>query len=603
MKKKPNLFQKITAALQRKGLPFILSLTFTVVAVFAVFVVTVAYARQFSVTTEQLIKTNNQNIVDQVNVQLDNYIHNLMQISNTAYYDIIKETDIKKDKEIIAEQLQFLYKNNSSNILNIALFEENGDLITVQPLMNLKKDVQPSSQAWFQKASNEIENVHFTNPYVENIFNPVDHLYHWVVSFSRSVELSESGSVKPGVLLINMNFAGIEKIANHTGLSNEGYLYIVTQEGELIYHPELQKIYAGLSKEDNKKIVTLTDGTHQQNFQNEERLITVKTMGYTGWKIIAVAPMGNLGASVVDNRLLLWLLTVAVIISLIGINIFISSKITTPLRKLERAVSKIEQDINFVDIPQEGTYEIRHLAKTLTNMTNTMRGLMDDIVKQQESIRETEMLALQSQINPHFLYNTLDSTVWMIESGRYEGAVTMITALASFFRISLSKGRNIISLEQELEQVRNYLMIQEIRYKNKFTYSIFLDSTIKDAATIKLIIQPVVENAIYHAMDYMYEEGEIQIRAYPVENGIYIDIEDNGPGMTKEQVTALVNGEIVNHNSRGSGLGFQNVVNRMKLFYGSGYGLTVMSEPDEGTTIRIHIPNRKMEEHQHDQKI
>ncbi|UJF16314.1 sensor histidine kinase [Jeotgalibaca sp. MA1X17-3] len=598
MKKKPKFFQKVTATLQRKGLQFTLSFTFTLVAVFAVFVVTVAFANQFSVTTEQLIKTNNQNIVDQVNVHLDNYIHNLMQISNTAYYNIIKETDIKKDEETIADQLQFLYKTNASNILNIALFEENGDLITVQPPVRLKEDINPASQGWFQKASSEIENVHFTKPYVENVFKPIDHLYHWVVSFSRSVELSEGGSVKPGVLLVNMNFAGIEKIANQTGLSNEGYLYIMTQEGELIYHPQLQKIYAGLSKEDNHRTVTLTDGTHQETFGNEEKLVTVKTMGYTGWKIIAVAPVGNLGASVIDNRLLLWMLTVAVIIALIGINIFISSKITTPLRRLERAVSRIEQDINYVDIPQEGTYEIRHLATTLMNMTNTMRVLMDDIVKQQESIRETEMLALQSQINPHFLYNTLDSTVWMIESGRYEGAVTMITALARFFRISLSRGKNVISLEQELEQVRNYLMIQEIRYKNKFMYSITLDSTIKNVATIKLIIQPVVENAIYHAMDYMYEEGEIQIRAYPVENGIYIDIEDNGPGMTKEQVTALVDGELVNHNSRGSGLGFKNVVKRIKLFYGDRYGLTVISEPDEGTTIRIYIPNRKMEEHQ-----
>lgn len=591
-----KLFRRLTVTLQGKGLQYTLSLTFTLVAVFAIVVVSLVYSRQFSITTKKLVQTNNQNIVDQVTIQMDDYIHNLMQISNTAYYNIIKETDILKDEETISEQLQFLYKNHSANILNIALFKEDGELITVQPAARLKEDVFPTSQEWFQEANSKIENVHFTKPYVENNFYPTDHVYHWVVSLSRSVELSTGGTVTPGVLLVNLNFAGIENITNHSGLGDKGYLYIVNQDGEIIYHPQLQKIYAGLSDENNLETAALTDGTYRDFLQKKERVVTVKTMGYTGWKIIAVAPVEELSGSLVDNRFLLWFLTVAVIIALILINIYISSRITTPLRRLERAVSKIEQDINFIEIPQEGTYEIRHLATALTNMTNTMRILMDDIVKQQETIRETEMMALQSQINPHFLYNTLDSTVWMIESGRYEGAVTMITSLARFFRISLSKGRSIISLEEELEQVRNYLMIQEIRYKNKFTYSITLDPMIKNAATMKLIVQPMVENAIYHAMDYMYEEGEIRISAYPIEDGIYIDVEDNGPGMTEQQVEALKKGKLANQNNRGSGLGFQNVRQRIKLFYGKSYGVEVISEPDEGTTIRIHIPNQEMED-------
>lgn len=591
-----RLISSITQFFYRKGLQFTLLSTFTLVSVVAILFVTAGYMRQFSTTTEQMTRENSVKMLDQVNLNLDDYIHRLMGVSNTAYYKILKDGDTSDDQENMNRELSLLFSANESILSTIAVFNHQGELVNSAPSNQLKKDADPTQEAWFIQANEQIENVHFSQPAVDSLFLPTNNTYHWVVSLSRSVDLVNHGAVERGVLLVNMNFSGIEKISLNANFGSEGYVYLMTPDGQIIYHPKQQLIYSGLMLENTHAASSYSEGSHNEVFQGEKRIVTVKTMGYTGWKIVGVTPVSEMQSTVFNNHLLLVSLAVMVSLLILSINLLISVKVTNPLHQLERAVSRMEQDIYDIAIPVEGSYEIQHLSRTLMAMAHTMQRLMEDIVKQQEQMREKEMNVLQQQINPHFLYNTLDSTIWMIESGRHEGAITMITALAKFFRISLSKGKNIISLEDEINHVQSYLTIQEIRYKNKFEYSISVDESIGNAATIKLIIQPLVENAIYHGMDYMYEEGEIQIRAYRHEEAIYIDIEDNGPGMTEEQVFALRQGKKKQGKKRGSGIGFSNVEERIKLFYGAAYGLEVYSEPDEGTLIRIYLPFQLLDE-------
>ena len=197
---------------------------------------------------------------------------------------------------------------------------------------------------------------------------------------------------------------------------------------------------------------------------------------------------------------------------------------------------------------------------------------------------------LQSQINPHFLYNTLDSVVWMNENGRTDEAILMVTSLARFFRISLSRGSNIIPLEDELEHARHYLNIQMMRYKNKFNATITAEPNVSGLYTIKLIVQPVLENAIYHGMACADGDGEISVHAFRDEDDVILEITDNGPGMTEEVSSRLLDQHYTPPDSKGSGIGLRNVHLRIGLTFGSQYGLTILSEPDEGTTVRIRIP-------------
>ena len=222
-------------------------------------------------------------------------------------------------------------------------------------------------------------------------------------------------------------------------------------------------------------------------------------------------------------------------------------------------------------------------------MVKQLRQLTDDIVKEQEEKRKSELDALQSQINPHFLYNTLDSIMWMIEAEKYEDAISMVQALSRLFRISLSKGKNIITIGEELQHAKNYLDIQKYRYKNKFTSYFEIEEGIEKYKTIKLIIQPLIENAIYYGMEYMDGDGEIYVRAYTKDSDLFIEVEDNGLGMQKEQVeNILTDGTRIR--SKGSGIGIRNVHQRIQLYFGTEYGLEILSEPDEGTTVRIHLP-------------
>lgn len=237
-----------------------------------------------------------------------------------------------------------------------------------------------------------------------------------------------------------------------------------------------------------------------------------------------------------------------------------------------------------------GTVETRELGGAVQRLVNQMRKLTDDIVWEHEQKQKSELNALQAQINPHFLYNTLDTIVWMIENHRQEDAARAVTALARLFRISLSKGKNIISVRDELEHVRNYLLIQEMRYKNKFRYQIDAEETVNTLATIKLVVQPIVENAIYHSMDFMDGDGVIQIHAAAAE-GILITVDDNGLGMPPDVVERLLSGEEnTKTTGHGSGIGLKNVQDRIRLYFGAQYGVQIESEPDEGTRVTLTMP-------------
>ena len=233
--------------------------------------------------------------------------------------------------------------------------------------------------------------------------------------------------------------------------------------------------------------------------------------------------------------------------------------------------------------------EFSELTKEYNHMLLRLQESGKKITEQQILLKNAELKTLQAQINPHFLYNTLDIIVWMIENEQKSEAVRVVTALARFFRISLSKGKSIIPVRDELEHVRNYLMIQHMRFKNRFTYEIEADEDVMELASVKLILQPLVENAVYHGMEFMDGDGEIRIRVYRDGDDLYMKVSDNGLGMTKEQVEGMFTDKPHVKSGSGSGIGVRNVNERIRLYFGQEYGLSIESELDEGTVVTIHM--------------
>ncbi len=616
-----KVYQRLKALWERGGytrtIHGLILISFTVVSVVLTLFLSVILYRQFAGRIEKNTIKSTEQLLGRTTENIESSLVSMRRISDAMYYDVIKDKDFAEDS--VDSEMNLMYETHKDSLVSIALFTSDGRLLAAAPVSNRKSGRDVRQQSWFQQAMGQVENFHYSRPHVENIFDDGTYRYHWVISLSRMVELNRQGSTDAGVLLVDMNYAGIEQVLSSLNEDTaEVYYYLADQNGELMYHPRYMQILNGISSENNAVVVDYEDGAHEENYQGRQRTVIVDTVGYTGWKLVAV--LGDTQSFFGDGsmRYFVVMLVSITLLILLLMNQLISLRISYPLMRLSDSIRKLDtagmlnpeaaavleegaeeapRKIPTQEIYIGGTAEVEHLGKTLQTALEQVNILMDDIVVEQEEKRRSEMDALQSQINPHFLYNTLDSIVWMIEGEHNKEAVFMVTQLASFFRISLSRGRSIISLEQELKHAENYMNIQKVRYKNAFGVSFEVDPALKHYLTVKLVIQPILENAIYYGMEGMDDDGEIRIigEMGKDEDGteeIFIRVRDNGFGMPPETVARLLSSEEEREKvpKHGSGVGLVNVHKRIQLRFGRRYGLHIESEPDEGTTVTIHLP-------------
>lgn len=571
-----------------RSMQMTISISFTILSVCCMCLFGVMLYQQFTRKAENLTVENSRQLLNQTTINLEDYLRNMRRISDAMYYTVIKNTDI--GSESLEDSMNLLYEANKDKLVSVACYTNDGKLTEASPIATEKPGVDVKSQKWFQDAAGELENFHFSTPHVQNLFDDPSYRYYWVVSLSRTVELTRNGNSMLGVLLVDMNYSSIEQLLEKANTDTSGeYVYLMAPDGEIIYHPKQNLIHMGLYEENNTEAAGYEDTTVKENFHGEKRLVTVKTISYTGWKLISVVPMKSFSMGMTGMRNLVVLLVALTVLAVVILNQMVSARISKPLRRLNDSVKEWEAGNMNPDIYIGGSMEVEHLGKTLRSTVAQIRQLMDDIVVEQEEKRKSELDALQSQINPHFLYNTLDSIVWMITGERYDDAVFMITQLASLFRISLSKGKTVIKIEDEVKHARNYMNIQKIRYKNSFEVDFQIEEDILDGCIVKLVLQPLLENAIYYGMEFMDGEGEIHVRGYRKDKDVYLEVEDNGLGMPEEEAAELLNGKERPH-KHGSGVGLVNVHSRLKLRFGEAYGLVIHSCPDEGMMVQIHIP-------------
>lgn len=577
---------------QTREIETIVAGAFTVLSCITIIFVTGMLFYLFSSQSITSKTESAEKFLNQTKRSVEDYLRNNRQISDALYYSCIKNTDIAEDT--LDEEFNLMYEANKDTLVNIALYRENGELVSSVPVADKRSPEEITSMDWFIKASNEVENLHFSMPYVKQWSNEPEEKYQWVISLSRQVELNHNGRPEQGVLLVNTKYSDISQMLEKTNSDNASdYIYLCDESGNIIYHPKQEMMSAGLYDEFLPQLESNGDGTYLQSDQKDAYYIIIKTVSYTGWKLVSVISKTgyNLGL-----RRLQFLVVLFVSITILGILLIIhqvSRSITSPLVQLDLSIRDLEEGNLHPEIYVGGPSEVEHLGKTLQTSLQRIRQLMDEVVEEQELKRISELDALQSQINPHFLYNTLDSVMWMIEDEQNDNAVYMVKELAKLLRISISKGKTIIPIRDEIMHARSYMNIQKNRYKCSCLFEI--EEDILDCATIKLIIQPLLENAIYHGVKGMDEDGEILVRGHKEGHLIYLDVVDNGYGMSEDQIASLLSGENPNEekksvSTKGNGVGVQNVNNRIKLRFGPEYGLQIESEPDEGTMMRICIP-------------
>jgi two-component system sensor histidine kinase YesM len=577
-----ELTKKISNFIKLKSIQSIITVSFAFITVIFMVFISVILSGKFSDTAKQNVSKSTMHVIEQISFNVENYRNNMIDIVNLIDENINKADNINSSK--LVEKLDVIL-DMKDDIVSIALFSDKGKIIIGDPFSKLKNNADIINQEWFIKANENNGQVFISSPHVQNLFE-VKH--NWVISLSKAITFNYGKEKINGILLVDINFNSIEQFCKKISLGERGYVYIIDSKGNFIYHPQQQLIYLGLKNEDIKDVLKTYYGTTIQNTDKEERLITVKTIGNSDWRVAGVSYMDEFYKIKKDITNFSAAILALAIIFIILLFIFISAKITKPIKELDNSMKKVEEGDFNIKVDINGDKEVVHLAKTFNIMVSKIRQLMDQIVIEQEAKRKSELDALQAQINPHFLYNTLDSIVWMAENGKTQDVITMVTSLARLFRISISRGRNIITVREEIEHAKNYLIIQKIRFKSKFKFNIEVEEKVLQYKTLKLILQPIIENAIYHGIEYMFEEGNITVSAKEVNDKLLYEVTDNGLGIKPDILE-----NILSYNSKengGAGVGIRNVHERIQLCYGKEYGLEIESELEEGTKVKLWLP-------------
>ncbi len=540
----------------------------------------IAYTRVIRTTA---IETADE-ITKQVNNNLDHYISDILSVASYAHE--VARTTGDLTIEDVAVRLQTLIESRN-DLQRVAVFDQEGNVIaTTTPDITLSEK-EISNEEWFEKALNGEGKFFFTGPRIQNLSSYSDE--EIVLSYSTLLKFiyQNNDDEDQGILLINLNFNAISDIIDKAVLPVSGFFYIINEDGNIIYKPKVSNFNQVPVKDGE-------NGSFIKKIEGEEKLIIVEDIDNTTWRIVGVSLLDELMRPVSRFTYLILIVLFIILVLTFVIGNLVGNSVARPIKELEKTMREVQKGNFEVSPPEGGTIETQSLATSFSITIEKIRELMEDIRRSEKIKRQRELEALQAKINPHFLYNTLDTMIWMAETGDKAGVVKMATSLANLFRISTAKGHDIITLQEELQHVKNYLDIQMMRYKDKFSYEIDLPEELNNKPTIKLIVQPIVENAIYHGIKYLTEKGEIKISVWRSSGGIKIRVKDTGIGMREDVASSLLSDSKPDKEDANShGMGLKNIDERIKLTYGSGYGLTVKSEPDEGTEVTIFIPDEK----------
>ncbi len=561
-------------------------LSVTLAVLISVSVCIAVFASVYSKTVLQDAQVNAGQAVEQTATEVYNRLDG-MKAKLTAISGVVRECATTEefstriasltavDREIFAVTV---YDRDGG----IAVTVGSGDDRKETPLRDLSFD-----RALFASASDFA----LSAPHVQTLFEGV---YPWVVTLA--VRTEEPVFSTGAYIAIDFGFSELANYIDKVGVGRHGYCYLIDSAGTSVYHPQQQLIFSGLRDENTAYVAALSDGTHTER----DRIYTVRTVADSDWRVVGVSFTDEVA---VERRTQI-LGSVAISLGcsaviLCAVLLVYSRFVNRPVRELAGAMKRFESaadSFRYTASPTAVT-ELRTLSDSFGHLTARVRELMEEIRREETELRMTELKALQAQINPHFLYNTLDSVQWMCERGKTEDAARMVRALAKLFRISISRGHELIPLSDELEHARSYLVIQSFRYRDQFSYRFDVDENLGHYLCNKITIQPLIENAIYHGIDRMVDEGEIVISVHEAAdnpNDILITVSDNGVGMTPEQCRKILQ----KARSDSGGIGVKNVNDRLKIRFGERFGITLKSEQDVGTVVTVRIPKITDEEEQ-----
>ncbi len=552
--------------------------TTTIVGIIMLLSTTLTYQLIFA-RTDELIERTSKEINKQVVMNYENYLSNVIDTSNSLQEYILELT---KNSEVAnLENLFIATLNIERNIENIALLDLSGRPIVSSTKEEIADDI--IGRSWFIEARNNVDIHHFSSSHIEDV---VVNGTTEVFSVSRSIYYYDEGVQKEGVLLIDIDTRNLKALAAQTNLGNQGHIIITNQGNELIYSslPACTSDVCESARIANDIVL----GGKLVTLDNMAMFVNVNTIKYTRWNIATFINVNDITNSKTDSLYRIVLIFLGTLIAIAFSSAVFSMRISKPMNKLKEHIHLIQEGDFDTMVQVEGQREVVVLADAFNSMSNRIKELMQRVLKEQVEKRKTHFVALQNQINPHFLYNTLDSIVWLSENNRNKDVEKAIIALSKFFRMSISDQMSTVQLKDEVEHVRNYLLIQQIRYQHSFKFEFDIDKEIEHNYVIKLSLQPLVENAIIHGIRPEESFTKILIKGFQKDGFTIIEVYNEGYGMTQQRIDdihAMIRGE-----KESESMGLKNVYQRLRLYYGVDADLFIESELDEFTKVTMKIP-------------
>lgn len=399
-----------------------------------------------------------------------------------------------------------------------------------------------------------------------------------------------------GYLVISINLARLSSLVEDIQIGDTGRVFIIDNQLRILAGFDKDLIYRNIPLDNHSALILKQAGNGSLNgiFNGENCFIHYEDIGVNDWKLVGIINNREFQnqARVIRNRILINGLFITLV--LIGVILMISNRVTRPLQNISEFLQQVEAGDLSLRIHEGGSIEIENLSMRINKMIERINQLLKEIYREQIFKRKAALKALHAQINPHFLYNTLDSISWMIETGKRETAVGLVESLSSFFRVGLSGGRDVVTLREEVEHAESYLKIQQVRYQDRLDYIFDIDEEILTVKIVKITLQPLIENAIYHGVKLKKEgQGKIYISGQKVDRQVKITVVDNGAGMDEAKLTDLnesLKEAKLDLETVGKGYSVQNINSRIKLYFGKEYGLCFFSKEEVGTRVEVTLP-------------
>ena len=535
------------------------------------------YYQTSSVAIRQTTEQNTRKTIQQSGQFITSYLQKVKQTTSSLAENEKIKTYAQTPSQENAEQLRQLFATilkTDLDLVSAILVTKDGNLISTDPELTMKTSADMMKEKWYQDAIHK-----GAMPILTPARRTVSHTIgqKWVISIMQEVVDKDGKNL--GVVRLDIGYKTLEAYLDQLQLGKEGFTFIVDANHDFVYHPK-KAVY---SSHVEMKAMALYLSVKNGYVKSKQAYVSQYQIPNSGWTLIGVSSMEQLHA--VQTQILWSFIGTGLFalgVCLIGIW-FVLRLWIKPLRDLQATILKVGSGHSDLRANETGSPELVDLARQFNIMLDRIDQLMIAVKEEEQNVRKYELQALSSQINPHFLYNTLDTIVWMAEFNDSKRVVEVTKSLAKYFRLALNQGHEQISLKDEIDHVRQYLFIQKQRYGEKLQYEIKELKQYDDYKIPKLILQPLVENAIYHGIKEMNRQGRIRVSVSENDTQLIVSIYDNGRGFVASETT---NATLV----RLGGVGLKNVDQRLQLQFGKSYHMEIKSEENTYTEIRLYFP-------------